>query len=886
FDTRAGYYTDSQELTGQFHGRVAARLKLSGPATKEVFHALCRNINPLTGGPLTARTMGNRTVYYDINFHCPKSVTIAYLIYGDDRILSLFQAAVNATMQEIEQDTQARVRKNGQNDNRTTGELLWSDFVHLTSRPVDDDTAPDPHLHSHCPTFNVTWDETDQMYKAGMFRDIKRDMPYYQARYHKRLADGLMGLGYSVRRTVAGFELEGVNQQEIDLFSKRTTEINRIAKDKNITDAAQLDQLGAQTRAKKKKDISLAELKADWKRQIADLDIQDTRSGDSSVVSVSAQECIDFALLHCFERSSVAHDRRILAAAYRHGLGCGVVLDDISQAFHRDKRIIRIQDGLKLMCTTHEVLAEEKRMVSLAIAGKGQCVPLYVALPSLTATGEQAAAITHVLTTTDRVSNVQGGAGTGKTTLLKELVSHVRDTGIDPVMVAPTANGSRGVMREEGFTEADTVARLLIDSEMQAKLPGGMLIVDEAGLLGVQDMAALLQIATDRNARLLLFGDTRQHASVIRGDALRILNTVAGIKAAEVNKIYRQRHEVYRKAVEDLAAGQIHSAFQRLDSFGAITEMEPEELTARLVNDYMEAVEKGKSALVVSPTHLQGEMVTAELRLALRQAGRIGPDDTLATRYINLNYTDAEKADPRMFQPGHAVQFNQNLKGITRGSIWRVRKVAGDIVTIAQDNKTMPLALDKAAQFAVYRETQIPVTIGDAITITRGSFDQNGKRLNNGQSLQISGIDSSNNLTLISPASGARFQIGSSFGHLNHGYTSTSHASQGKTVDEVFISQPAGTFAASSMKQFYVSVSRARDRVHIYTDDKAGLLEQVTAIGDRQSAIELTSAESVSQFMARQERQPEYILPKMITPKPGTLPHQPRKQSHAKPVPR
>ncbi|WP_245843457.1 MobF family relaxase [Niastella vici] len=882
--SQAGYYiNDQQESPGQFQGKIADRLRITGPATKEVFHSLCWNINPVTGQTLTQRTTEDRTVYYDITALCPKSVSIAYAVYGHEDILTAFQESVNETMLDIQDDAQTRVRKNGQNDNRQTGELLWSGFDHSTARPVDDDTNPDPHLHRHNTVFNVTWDEAEQVYKAGQFQFIKRDMPYYQARYHKKLADKLMALGYSIRKTATFFELDGIPQPVIDLFSKRNQEVNRIARENNITDTAELDQLAAQTRAKKKKNISMAELQADWHRQIAELNLHNSDSSGNlknvipqqQTITITPAQCIDHALSKCFERASVAHDRRILAAAYRYGLGhAGITLDAITDAFNRDKRIIRrIQDGSKLMCTTHEVLAEEQRMVRLAMAGKGCCVPLYSEAPPLTATGEHAAAITHVLTTTDRVSNVQGGAGTGKTTLMKELVRHIQGTGINPVMVAPTANASRGVMREEGFSDADTVARLLVDPDMQDALQDGALIVDEAGLLGVKEMAAVLQLATDRNARVLLFGDTRQHNSVIRGDALRILNTVAGIKAAEVNKIYRQRHECYRKAVEDIAAGNIQSAFERLEEFNAITEIDTASLNAQLVSDYMAAITKGNTALVVSPTHQQGEAVTADLRKALRAAGTIGPEDINVTRYINLNYTEAEKADPCMYQPGLAVQFNQNLKGIARGSIWQVNEASGNSVIMTEANgATLPLPLDKAHQFTVYRKITIPLAIGDTVTITRGSFDRNGKRLNNGQSLKVASIDDNGVIALVSPASGAEYRIGVDFGHINHGYTTTSHAAQGKTVDEVFIAMPAVTFAAASLKQFYVSVSRARDMVRVYTECKEALLDHVSETGDRQSALELMGGDNLSQFIATQQAQPKQPAPPQAQVEPQQPP--------------
>jgi conjugative relaxase-like TrwC/TraI family protein len=175
-------------------------------------------------------------------------------------------------MADIECDAQTRIRKNGQNDNRRTGELLWSDFLHQTARPVNEDISPDPLLHYHFTVFNVTMDETEQEYKAVQFRFIKQDMVYYQERFFKRLSDRLMALGYGIRKTRNAFEIESIPEQVISLFSKRTREINRIAKEKNITNEFELDKLGEKTRKKKNKSLSMAELKQDWQRQLATLE--------------------------------------------------------------------------------------------------------------------------------------------------------------------------------------------------------------------------------------------------------------------------------------------------------------------------------------------------------------------------------------------------------------------------------------------------------------------------------------------------------------------------------------------------------------------------------------------------------------------------------------
>lgn len=848
---KSDYYLNDQELQGRYHGRLAERLGLNEIATKESFFALCENINPKTGQPLTLRTKEERTVGYDINFHCPKSVSIVHALSKDNHILEAFQESVADTMKDIEADSKTRVRKSGKYEDRDAGELIWADFVHQTSRPVEDH-APDPHLHSHCFVFNATWDETEQQFKAGKFKDIKRDMPYYQARFHKRLSDKMLTLGYQVKLADKSFEIEGVPHRVIDMFSKRTDEIGRIAKEKGITDAKQLDSLGARTRAKKQKGFSMAELKAEWRRQMKELGEDEDNSEKDKAVrfarpkeieQLKPKQCVDHALMHSFERASVMRDRRILQTAYRYALGNkNISIEDITNNFRTDNRLIHVQEGSQQLCTTREVLTEEKRMVDLAQQGKNKLTPLYHKAPSLKLDGQQAEAVNHLLTTKDRVSIIRGAAGTGKTTLMREAVEKMEQAGKKVIVVAPTAQASRGVLKEEGFDKAETVARLLVDEKLQKELQDQILWVDEAGLLGTKDMTALLDLATKKNARLILGGDTRQHASVVRGDALRILNTVGDIRTAEVSKIYRQKDVRYRAAVEDLSRGDVRNAFDKLDAMNAIKTIDPLKPNKELVDDYIKAIKKGKTALVVSPTHKQGDEVTDEIRMKLRQAGMIGNKEITAKKLSNLNLTEAEKGDWRNFKEGQIIQFNQNAHGIKRGSAWSVKTVnEGKIELNNESEESVMLPLSKSDSFDVLKKSEIAISKGDKIQITRNGFDANEKRMNNGMTLEVASITKTGKITLKNNASKATYEVDKDFGHLSHAHCITSHASQGKTVDQIFIAQPSSTFPATDAKQFYVSVSRGRDSAKIYTDDKEALLDYASELGDRQSAIELVT---------------------------------------------
>ena len=152
--SREDYYSEGQEIRGEWQGIGAVKLGLSGPVKQEAFDSLCDNKKPGMDERLTQRNGDHRTVGYDFNFHCPKSVSVVYEFTKDERILDAFRLSVNQTMQELESEAKTRVRKHGADENRVTGNLVWAEFVHFTARPVKG--VPDPHLHAHCYVFNAT----------------------------------------------------------------------------------------------------------------------------------------------------------------------------------------------------------------------------------------------------------------------------------------------------------------------------------------------------------------------------------------------------------------------------------------------------------------------------------------------------------------------------------------------------------------------------------------------------------------------------------------------------------------------------------------------------------------------------------------------------------
>jgi hypothetical protein len=56
--------------------------------------------------------------------------------------------------------------------------------------------------------------------------------------------------------------------------------------------------------------------------------------------------------------------------------------------------------------------------------------------------------------------------------------------------------------------------------------------------------------------------------------------------------------------------------------------------------------------------------------------------------------------------------------------------------------------------------------------------------------------------------------------HLDQGIAVTGHASQAKTVDQVIASVPVRSFSQANEAQFYVTMSRVRWAMHVFTDSK------------------------------------------------------------------
>lgn len=849
----ADYYTEGQELVGQWRGRCAAALGLEGVIQAAQWDALCDNLHPETNQPLTLRRNETRRVGYDFNFHVPKSVSLLYGLTRDERLLDAFRDSVNATMEDMEAELQTRVRKGDQNFDRVTGNMIWGEFIHFTARPING--VPDPHLHAHCFVFNATWDAAEKAWKAGQFAGLKRDAPYFEAVFHSRLASRLGELGLAVERKKWGWELAGLDAATLEKFSRRTAQIEEEARKLGIDSPEAKAELGAKTRERKQKDLPFPDLQKEWDHRLTEQERLAIEALARQVGSQSQQEeadaaqgALERAVEHFFERKSVVPERELLTQALKRSVGDSN-LAQVHAAYDAAPLIRAKRDGRQLV-TTPLVMAEERAMIAFARNGRGTELRLGPAEHHFTRdwlNADQRRAVAHVLRSTDRVILVRGAAGVGKTTMFQEAVEAIEQQGQTVFALAPSA-AAKTVLQDEGFERAETVARFLVDPELQQAAAGHVVWIDEAGLLGTKTLGQVFQIAEKNHFRVILSGDRKQHGSVERGAALRLLETEAGLVPAEIREIQRQQGH-YKLAVKALAAGDTERGFEELDRLGWIKEMAPDERDHQMAADYVASVTKSLETLVVSPTHREGERITSQIRGQLQATGRVGTETRQFEAQVNLQLTEAERAEPEQYQPGQVIVFHQNATGFRKGE----RLAVG----------ASPVPLDKAARFQVFQPKGIELAKGDRLRVTRNGKTLDGlHRLNNGAIYEIREFDDAGNIVL---ANG--WTIAKDYGHFTHGYCVTSHASQGRTVDRVLIGQGAESFSASSREQFYVSVSRARQSAVVFTEDKLGLFAAIQKSDSRLSATELAAGlPSFERGIMFKQLHPEWqpILPNQL----------------------
>ena len=896
--------SDEHRAASAWAGKGAAELGLEGPVDPETFRAVLEGEVPDGSGKRLGKRGREGEIHHrpgrDLTFSAPKSVSLAALVGGDDRIVAAHDRAVagaldwferNAAETRMQDPEQGRMVRAG--DQKT----VIATFRHDTSRNLD------PALHTHSVIANML------LGPDGKWRTMANERLYASkmalgALYRNALAGELARLGYGIEKTHADgrFEIAGVSRETVEAFSTRRAEIEAAMEGRGLGTTAENPHLARRaalmTRAAKR-EVDREALGETWEKQAAALGFDARglvaeamerhgaeKARDAETVKDAspapprqpdlfehaakadpARAAVDWALAHLSERDAVFSNTDLLAATLAFDPGAASV-GAIERAMEGLKREGRLHDAPALEggggLTTDKALAEERETVALMRGGerrgkapmRGWMAERHLRKGPLTAGQKQAVKL--ILSERDRTVRVQGYAGTGKTKMLARARTLAEKKGWRMVGLAPSASAANTLNRESGIA-SETLQRFLARNagvaegrltkkgakEMRAAFAKTVLVVDEGSLASTVQARDLLRIAGAlRVPKLVLVGDAKQLDAVDAGKPFAQLQQ-AGMKTAVMDEILRQREPDLKAAVEASLAGEIGKAFDRLGS--NVAEVKADNIAGAVAARWLKLSQDERERTgVMAPSHALREGINGHIRERLVREGRIAGPAMETQRLVSKGYTNAEKSLAANYAPGDVVAFHRSYKriGVAKGEERRVAGVDRKERAVLLEAPGRGTVAWKPSEIGgrqggteVYRRESIELRAGDRIRWTR---NDKGLGLVNSGAAEVMGIR--NGRVTFRLEDGRRLTLtpgDPQLRHLDRAWCSTVHAFQGRTVDNVIAAMEANHPALTTQKSLYVEISRARDRAELVTDDAAALKERLEAVtGERISALE------------------------------------------------
>lgn len=310
----------------------------------------------------------------------------------------------------------------------------------------------------------------------------------------------------------------------------------------------------------------------------------------------------------------------------------------------------------------------------------------------------------------NRILVITGGPGTGKTTILKGILSLYDELELETLLAAPTGRAAKRMSELTG-REASTIHRLLgakmaEDGEtvVFSKHEGDplncdALVLDECSMVDITLMSSLLK-ALKPGCRLVLVGDADQLPSVGPGNVFSDIirsQTVPTVRLTEIfrqkgdSRIVRNAHMINRGEHPDFEANT--GDFFRLRRLKGGTAVETiVELCARRLPENLKI--PSASIQVLSPTR-KGETGTVNLNKRL-QAALNPPSESKKEKLFG----------EAVFRVGDRViqtKNNYDTMWKTKGGVSGAGVYNGDIGTIAQiDPITETLTVDFEDKLATY----------------------------------------------------------------------------------------------------------------------------------------------------------------------------------------
>ncbi|GAB7071515.1 MobF family relaxase [Mycolicibacterium hodleri] len=727
------------------------------------------------------RSLGAQGVHgYDLTFGAPKSVSVIRAVRADDVVSKGIADAHTTAMAEAMEYLAAhagytRVHNpvTEQKDLVHLPGLVAVAYQHETSR------CGDPHLHTHVIVPNrqaradgalVSIDGT------SLYHEAKAAGVIYQATLRRELHQSLGFEWEPVDPHTGMAELAGIDRTSITAWSRRSSQLREwAARNLRVQDgplsAAQLAAAQKATRPTKPEELSWPELLQQWRadargvrldrasfdwaraarRAAARTPLDRTRLAD-------AAEKIDKAAFTRADLVEIIGAQLPVDGDRSPREAVEAAVDELGMRLTAPRQKHQMEGHERF--TLSRILAEEVAVLDLADARDDRAQLWVKEEDTRGLSPDQRVAVENIGRSPWLVQPLSAPAGAGKTTSLRALraAAH-RRPGARVLVLAPTGRAVDVAVREGAGDKGFTIAKALQDlrSGTLTLDRGTLVVVDEAGMVGTDDLRQLLTATTTAGVKTVLVGDPHQLAPVkARGGMFAQL--CADLPWTQhLSEVWRMRNPEERAASLALRNGEPEAVGRAVDWYRDHDRLRCGDQIAMAtdaLDGYRKDVAVGKDALLLCDTTEMADALNRRIH-----------DDTI---------------------PAGAPSVIA-----TRGQ----RIAAGDLILSRRNDP--------------------------AVDVRRADdHDAAADPVRNGDRWRVAAVDPSSNRIAaerLSDHAGAVFDADYVREHVTHGYASTVHSAQGVTADATHAVLGENT----SRSLLYVAMTRARDANTAYLYERA-----------------------------------------------------------------
>jgi conjugative relaxase-like TrwC/TraI family protein len=884
---KENYYQKNSE-EGYYYGEALKHLgiKKGEEVTKENYALLLKGFHPIKKTPLLKNSgEKDRRAGFDVTFSAPKSVSLLLELYEgynkDEEAKKLREAHEKATLKAMEliEKEFAKTRIYDENGNRikVNANIAFATFQHDTSRMLD------PQLHNHNFIFNlVTYKDpiTNEVKFASLSNeDIYRAKMLLGLYYRNELANNLRELGYELKITdkkQAFFEIKNAfNDKELEHFSNMSKmleeayeqELKEYQKRYPNANIERLKEYIKLEKRRAKQKVDRDEVREINIQRAKILGIDEERLNKILALKKekhteidkdeTAQKHLKIVLTDLTKTKSYFTEYEILKEALKLGTIEGLRLEDYKRNLNKIDELIKLDDKKKLY-TTKEMINTDKSIIkhlqegfnaTKALASKEE-VEDFINKNYKTLTQGQKDFVINALITQDRYLAVQGDAGAGKTYAVKVIHDFLRQKykSFNIKGASFTGKASEGLEKDSGI-KSYTLHKYILDYEKEKKEKGGkvdktngVLIIDEAGMVGSRQFLKIMQIAKERNDKVFFIGDTKQFEAIEAGSPFYDIQRF-GAKTIEMSEVLRQKDELAKEVVSNIKEKKLEEAISLLEQKSKIKEDTKENLIENIANEYVSKKENERDkTLIIASTNKDKNELNKTIREKLNKKGKeYNTKENVTLQGIQARYADNYKI-------GDEIILNK-VKGFKAGQ-------KGKIIGY-KDDKTLLIEIEKkkkgktytetaelnvfenADNISVFRDAKKRFEAGDKIIFTK-NIERKELKVKNGELDEIEEIDEEGN---IRTKKGKKFNI-NDMPYVDYGYAITDVKSQGMTADNVIILADS---KMANYNSFYTQITRTKYNISLYTQN----LEELKA------NIKRENKESLLELLEKQQNNKE-----------------------------